>query len=222
MLNKRYLTTALINEKILIKTMRPVFIAVTVLTVLIFPAIFLLLYKNQPDHCYGNITELSQYCFPFFCAVLTVFILRNYVENYHCEIYFLYSKSKLLEALIILLIYSAELIIPLFVCRYIDSNMIYEYIRVFCQCAFFSAFAYMLMFVTMSVPMSIAALFIYLIVSIYNMGDHLKIFIFCSYEDMNAKNIINTVIMLLLSALVLYAAGVIANLIRSKKYNGIL
>lgn len=222
MCNKRNLTVAVINEKLLIKSMKPIFITVTILTVLIFPVIFLMLYKNQPDMCYGNIMEISQYCFPFFSSLLTVFVVRNYIEHYHCEIYFLYSKTKIKESLLILLVYLIELIFPLLTCVYIEHNMIYEFIRVFCQCAFFSALAYSLVFITMSVPMTVAALFIYLIVSIYNMGDYLKIFIFCSYEEMNSGNIIKTVLQLIISAFILYIVGIISNLFRSKRYCSIL
>lgn len=218
MFNKKHLTVAVINEKLLIKSMKPIFIAVTILTVLVFPVIFLMLYKNQPDMCYGNIIELSQYCFPFFASLLTAFVLRNYIEHYHCEIYFLYSKTKFKESLLILFVYLIELIFPLLTCIYIDHNMVYEFIRVFCQCAFFSALAYSLVFITMSIPMSVAALFIYLIVSIYNIGDYFKIFIFCSYEEMNSDSIIKTVLQLISSSFVLYVIGIISNLFRSKRY----
>lgn len=218
MFNKKYLTITFVNEKLLLKSMKLMFITVTMLTVFVLPILFLLIYKNRSDVFYGNVVQLSQYFFPFFCALLNVFILRNYTEHYNCEIYFLYSRSKICESVLILIIYLLELIVPLFVCVCIENAMIFEFIRVMCQCVLFSGLSYALMFITMSVPTSLSVIFIYLMISIYNMSDSANLFVFCSYEEMNFYNIMETSLWLLIPAIVLYIVGIIFNLFRSRRY----
>lgn len=218
MLNKKHLTKVFLNEKLLLKSMKPMIITVTISTVFIFPIIFCFIYKNQPEMFYGSVVSLSQRCFPFFCSLLNVFILRNYIEHYNCEIYFLYSKSKLLESVLMLFIYLTELLVPLFICVCIEKNMVFEFLRVICQCTFFSALSYALMFITMSVPISLSVIFIYLMISIHNMSDSVKWFVFCSYEEMNAYNIWKTIVVLMISSLVLYIIGFVFNSFRCKNY----
>lgn len=218
MYNKKHLTIAFVNEKLLLKSMKLMFITVTMLTVFVLPILFLLMYKNRPDVFCGIVVKLSQYFFPFFCALLNVFILRNYIEHYNCEIYFLYSASKIRESVLILIIYLLELLVPLFVCVCIEKTMVFEFIRVMCQCVLFSGLSYALMFITMSVPTSLSVIFIYLMISIYNMSDSINLLVFCSYEEMNFYNIMKTSLCLLIPALVLYIVGIILNLFRSRRY----
>lgn len=218
MLNKKHMTRVFLNEKLLLKSMQPMLITVTISTVFIFPSIFCFIHKNQPEMFYGSVVNLSQRCFPFFCALLNIFVLRNYIEHYNCEIYFLYSKSKLQESVLMLFIYLTELLVPLFICSCIEKNMVFEFIRVMCQCTFFSALSYALMFITMSLPISLSVIFIYLMISIYNTSAYMKCFVFCSYEEMNAYNIWKTIVVLMISSLVMYIIGFLFNSFRCKNY----
>ncbi len=210
---------SIINEILLIKSMKGIFLTVLLITDVFFPIIFILLSKVKPDSFYGNTIEMIQYCYPFFSSLLVVFVLRNYIEHYNCEVYFINSKIKIKEVALILLIYTFELLIPFLVCFNIDKKMVFEFGRVFAQCLLFSSCAYTLMFITMSVPISISVLFIYLIVSLYNMQAHHKILVFCSYEEMSKENILNNILPLVIASLIFILIGMVANYYRSKNYS---
>lgn len=218
MRNKKYLKTAVINEYLLIKSTGTVFWLVLIATDIIFPSLFILLNKHEPAMFRITATTLSQYFFPLFCAILTVFVLRNYVEHYRCEIYFLYSKLKFRETLLTLLLYAAELTVPTVVCVCIDRNMAFEFMRIFCQCVFFSALSYMLVFITMSTSLSLSAIFIYTLLSICSESDILQKIIFFSLKEVNEKNIIKAVFPILIAAAAFYTVGAAANYIRSRRY----
>lgn len=219
MRSKKHIKTVINNEILLIKSMKIIFISVTLLTCLAFPVLFYMIYMVKPDLFSSYVTEISQYCFPFFSALLTVFILKNYIDNYNCEIYFLYSKSKISEVLLILMFYDIILLIPFLICSFCEKNMMFEYIRIISQCFLFSSSAYMIMFITMSASVTIIPLFVYLMFSIYNMSDKQKFFIFCSFEEMNSSNIIINIIPIIVAGIVFYAGGIFINRIRSTRYS---
>lgn len=219
MCSKKHIKTVIINELLLIKSMRFLFIFITLITCLAFPVLFYMINKVKPDMFSAYVTEISQYCFPFFAALLTVFILKNYIENYNCEIYFLYSKNKIWEALLILIFYDIILLVPFLICSFYEKNMIFEYIRIICQCFLFSSIAYMTLFITMSASVTIIPIFVYLMFSIYNMSGEPKLFIFCSFEEMNSSNIIINIIPIIAAGILFYAVGIFINKIRSIRYS---
>lgn len=223
MRNKRYLKSVFFNEYLLIKSMKAVFILILVFTCFIFPAIFINIQRVKPELFYATVMRLSQFFFPLFSAILTIFILRNYIEQYNCEIYFLHSKIKLREALFVLVFYCIALLVPFLICARFDDNMRLEYVRVICQCVLFSSMAYLLLFITMSIAITIIPIFAYLLFSsysmLYNSSDEPQKFVFCSLEKVSSTNIISTVFPFLAVGLAFYAVGVVVNIYRSKRYN---
>ena len=223
MRNKKHLKNIFINEYFLIKSIKTVFILVLILTCVAFPALFISIYRIKPDAFYKDVIESSQSFFPFFSSLLTIFILKNYIEQYNCEIYFLDSKVKIRESLLILFLYYLALLIPFGICIIFERNMIFEYLRVLCQCFLFSSIAYMMMFITMSVSFTIIPIFMYLMFSIYkSRGESPSVLIFFSEELMNKTNIISAVMPALIAGTIFYAVGVVINIYRSKRYNPLI
>lgn len=223
MRNKRNLKSVFVNEYLLIKSMKAVLILVLLFTCVIFPILFINVYRVYPEMFYSTVMQLSQFAFPLFSAILTIFILRNYIEQYNCEIYFLHSKIKIRESLFILAFYCLALLVPFSICARFDNNMMLEYVRVICQCFLFSSMAYMILFITMSLAISIIPIFSYLLFSSYSMlhrpVEKLQGFVFCSLEGISSTNIASTVLPFLAVGCVFYAVGIMANLYRSKRYN---
>ena len=199
--------------------MRFLFLFITLITCLAFPILFYMIYRVKPDLFSTYVIEISQYCFPFFAALLTIFILRNYIENYNCEIYFLYSKNKVWEALLILIFYDIILLFPFLICCIYERNMVFEYIRIISQCYLFSSISYLMLFVTMAASVTIIPVFVYLMFSIYNMSGESKIFIFCSFEEMNSSNILVNIFPIIIAGTLFYAMGIIINRFRCVQYN---
>ncbi len=219
MFNKKSLRAAVSNEVLLVKTMRPVFYAIFALTCVAAPVLFLFIGKESPDLFDAFVSETIQYCFPFFSSLLTVFILRNFTENYGCEVYFMYQKVKVKEWGLMLLLYLAGLVIPMAACAVINTEFIFQYIKVAAQCVLLSSLAYMLMFLTMSTALSIAIGFIYVLISIYYATGELRLFIFCSYDWPDASTIGVTLGVLLAESAVLLAVGVLLNVLRFRRFS---
>lgn len=218
MCSKKYIKTVIVNELFLIKSMKFIFAFIIVFTGFLSPILFIMIHNAKPDLFSTYVIEISQYCFPFCASLLTIFVLRNYIENYNCEIYFLYSKYKIWEALLILIFYSIVLIIPFLVCRLFEKDMIFEYLRVVSQCFLFSSISYMILFVSMSTSITIIPVFIYLMFSIYNIGESIP-FIFCSFDEMNSTNIISNITPAFIAGFLFYIVGLFINRIRSIQYS---
>ncbi|MFZ3591295.1 hypothetical protein ACOI1C_19150 [Bacillus sp. DJP31] len=183
---------------------------------LVIPALFFseIAITGVGDILHLRVVETTQKILPLFSVWWIIFILREYIEGEGNEVLYVYEdlkRTKLLDILIVFIIYSLK-ITPLFILfSFFLDDMIFELLRVMIQCFFYSSLAYCLIYLTKSSAITFMFIMVYnFLVTYLNSSFVSKVSIF-SNVSMSIDLFHEKYIYVFLLGLVILLIGMIMN-----------